>query len=57
MTSKGHRKNRLLHVYCDQCQAICVNNIAVHEQGCPHTGEKWIRKRNYIVPESVEPPK
>ena len=24
---------------CSQCQAVCVNGVALHEQGCPN--EKW----------------
>lgn len=23
-------------VGCSQCQAICVNGVALHEQGCPN---------------------
>ena len=22
--------------WCSQCQAMMVNNIAIHEEGCPH---------------------
>lgn len=32
-TRTGVRK---FHVECTQCQAVVINNIAVHEHGCPN---------------------
>ena len=30
---KGHRHCR---VRCSQCEALAINGLACHEQGCPH---------------------
>jgi len=27
---------RYVRVGCDQCQAMVVNNVAIHEAGCPN---------------------
>ena len=27
---------------CNQCEAMVVNGVFIHEQGCPNDGKKWI---------------
>ena len=40
------KESRGYHVHCDQCQALCINGVATHEQGCPNAkGTDALRRR------------
>lgn len=26
---------KLINIHCDSCEAVAINNVACHEQGCP----------------------
>ena len=32
----SHVEDDTIEVRCSQCEALCVNNTACHEQGCPN---------------------
>jgi len=29
-------------LHCDQCEALAINGVPCHEQGCPHKSKPWV---------------
>ena len=31
-----------MRINCDQCQAVSINGVPCHEQGCPNARKTWV---------------
>lgn len=39
--SDNWKKDPSYRIKCDQCYAVSIQGVAVHEQGCPYEDRPW----------------